>query len=175
MDFNRIVSESICQQGKVDDIDLALSLCGSLQREAHPSGNFECGYIMHCTGLNLHSSSVNHTVLSDEDDDGIQGAQSKERWSYVKVNMDGVVVGRKVCLVNHSNYCSLARELEDMFGRYSKPKLQLFGEASAFSLVYEDRNGIWKSVGDSPWKDFVDGARRLRISPKNKSFRFRPS
>lgn len=47
-----------------------------------------------------------------------EGIQSKRRWSYVKVNMDGVMVGRKICILDHVDYMSLARRLEDMFGTY---------------------------------------------------------
>lgn len=36
--------------------------------------------------------------------------------SYVKVSMDGVIVGRKLCIVDHMDYLSLALQLEDMFG-----------------------------------------------------------
>lgn len=45
-----------------------------------------------------------------------EGAQSKERWAYVKVNMDGVTVGRKICILDHMGYSTLALQLEDMFG-----------------------------------------------------------
>lgn len=52
-------------------------------------------------------------------DEESEGIQSKQRWSYVKVNMDGVVVGRKVCLLEQMDYFTLAFQLEEMFGMYS--------------------------------------------------------
>ncbi|KAE8713515.1 Auxin-responsive protein IAA34 [Hibiscus syriacus] len=51
-------------------------------------------------------------------DDEAEGVQSKERWAYVKVNMDGVMVGRKVCMLDQGGYLGLARQLEDMFGKF---------------------------------------------------------
>lgn len=46
-------------------------------------------------------------------------AQNKKTWTYVKVNMDGVIVGRKICILYHDGYSSLALQLEDMFGNKS--------------------------------------------------------
>lgn len=42
--------------------------------------------------------------------------RSKHRSDFVKVNMDGVLIGRKICVLDHSSYLSLANQLEDMFG-----------------------------------------------------------
>lgn len=39
----------------------------------------------------------------------------KKTSSYVKVNMDGIPIGRKVDLAAHSCYETLARALDDMF------------------------------------------------------------
>lgn len=64
------------------------------------------------------SSNMGCPAISEEDDDETQGVQSKERWSYVKVNMDGVIIGRKVCIFDHTDYSSLALELEHMFGMF---------------------------------------------------------
>jgi auxin-responsive protein IAA len=32
--------------------------------------------------------------------------------------MDGVVVGRKICILDHGSFSSLALQLEEMFGGY---------------------------------------------------------
>nr|XP_043606785.1 auxin-responsive protein IAA32-like [Erigeron canadensis] len=82
---------------------------------------------------------------------------------FVKVNMDGVLIGRKICVVNHSSYLSLATQLEEMFGKQSVCGLRLFQSGSEFSLWYKDRDGQWRMVGDVPWKEFVDGVKRIRI------------
>lgn len=55
--------------------------------------------------------------IGNYDDEG-EGAQSKESWGYVKVNMDGIVVGRKICILEQSGYSSLAIQLEDRFGMF---------------------------------------------------------
>ncbi|KAJ8616776.1 hypothetical protein MRB53_036148 [Persea americana] len=86
--------------------------------------------------------------------------------SFVKVNMDGVPIGRKVDLNAHVSYETLAQALEDMFHRPSaircsghqddmiidarKPS-KLLDSSSEFVLTYEDREGDWMLVGDVPW------------------------
>lgn len=82
----------------------------------------EYGELMGWTQVNPHqkNSNIGRPATSSEDDDEVQGVQSKERWSYVKVNMDGVVIGRKVCIFDHADYSSLALELEHMFGVFYK-------------------------------------------------------
>lgn len=62
----------------------------------------------------------------DHCDEEAEAVQSKERWAYVKVNMDGVMVGRKVCVLDYGGYPTLAHQLEDMFGRYRKKTDNLY-------------------------------------------------
>lgn len=45
------------------------------------------------------------------------GEESRGKLAYVKVNMDGSVVGRKVCVLNHGSYSTLALQLDNMFGK----------------------------------------------------------
>ncbi|KAG6396595.1 hypothetical protein SASPL_142748 [Salvia splendens] len=104
-----------------------------------------------------------------------EGIESKQRWSYVKVNMDGVVVGRKVCLLHNMDYLSLALQLEDMFGKQSMSGLRLFQSDSPFSLFYKDENEQWRKVGDVPWKEFVEGVKRLRIACEDETARISSS
>ncbi|KAK8510984.1 hypothetical protein V6N13_091223 [Hibiscus sabdariffa] len=90
---------------------------------------------------------------------------------FVKVNMDGIPIGRKVDLNAHSSYESLAQALEDMFLRSAnsleKEPLtmasKLLDGSSEFVLTYEDKEGDWMLVGDVPWRMFVRSVRRLRI------------
>ncbi|XP_038680537.1 auxin-responsive protein IAA32 [Tripterygium wilfordii] len=107
--------------------------------------------------------------IADDCNDETEGVQSKERWAYVKVNMDGVVVGRKVCMVDHGSYSSLVHQLEEMFGTQSISGLRLFHAGSEFSLVYKDREENWKNVGDVPWKEFVERVTRLWIARKTEA------
>ncbi|MCD7454801.1 Iaa32p [Datura stramonium] len=141
-------------------IDLGLSL-RALQPEAYypsPHG----GYDELIDWQHLHPQLRNNNsrgeyptnimeTNNNYDDDETEGIQSKEKFSYVKVNMDGVIVGRKICIVEHSSYSSLAIQLEDMFGKQSMDGLRLFQDGSEFSLFYKDRNDQWRTVGDVPW------------------------
>ncbi|GFP82968.1 auxin-responsive protein iaa13 [Phtheirospermum japonicum] len=99
---------------------------------------------------------------------------------FVKVNVDGVPIGRKVDLNAHSCYETLACALDDMFrpntavgarrstveeqvvARTRQP-LRLLDGSSDFVLTYEDKEGDWMLVGDVPWGMFLNSVRRLRI------------
>ncbi|XP_024008315.1 auxin-responsive protein IAA12 isoform X2 [Eutrema salsugineum] len=89
---------------------------------------------------------------------------------FVKVNMDGVGIGRKVDMRAHSSYENLAQTLEEMFfgmtGTTSREKvkpLRLLDGSSEFVLTYEDKEGDWMLVGDVPWRMFITSVKRLRI------------
>ncbi|KAL5208497.1 hypothetical protein ABZP36_032932 [Zizania latifolia] len=90
---------------------------------------------------------------------------------WVKVNMDGDVIGRKVDLNAHRSYKTLALALELMFTKpsiglctsYSTKSLKLLDNSAEYQLTYEDRDGDWMLVGDVPWEMFVGSVKRLRI------------
>lgn len=90
---------------------------------------------------------------------------------WVKVNMDGDVIGRKVDLNAHHSYKTLASALELMFMKpsislctsSSAKSLKLLDNSSEYQLTYEDRDGDWMLVGDVPWELFVASVKRLRI------------
>ncbi|KAM5563310.1 auxin-responsive protein IAA11 [Rosa sericea] len=114
-------------------------------------------------------------------------ASAKERGRlssslFVKVNMDGSPIGRKVNLTAHSSYEALAQTLEDMFqGPSANAKLirsagqehdimvgettpsKLLDGSFDFALTYEDKEGDWMLVGDVPWGMFLCSVKRLRI------------
>nr|KJB61250.1 hypothetical protein B456_009G348100 [Gossypium raimondii] len=154
-------------------IDLGLSLGTFQPQPYHPSTHlvsFEGRYsdLINWPGQpnSSHQKSSN-AGYSEECQDEAEGVESKERWVYVKVNMDGVMVGRKVCMADHGGYLGLARQLEEMFGRHSLSGLRLFGVESEYWLLYKDDIGEnWRNVGDVPWKEFVERVRRLRICRK---------
>ncbi|XVE77990.1 hypothetical protein DITRI_Ditri13aG0108200 [Diplodiscus trichospermus] len=101
---------------------------------------------------------------------------------FVKVNLDGIPIGRKIDLNGHESYEKLAKTLEDMFLRTS-PSVNLVGSralehggkneitrpsklldgSSDFVLTYEDKDGDWMLVGDVPWEMFLSSVKRLRI------------
>ncbi|KAH7662959.1 AUX/IAA protein [Dioscorea alata] len=91
---------------------------------------------------------------------------------FVKVNMDGDPIGRKVDLNAHNSYATLALALEDMFCKSNNDHdtftdglkaSQMLDGSSGFSLTYEDRDGDWMLVGDVPWGMFLITVKRLRI------------
>ncbi|KAL6522797.1 Iaa13p [Orobanche hederae] len=93
---------------------------------------------------------------------------------FVKVNMDGLPIGRKIDLNAHKSYESLSRMLDEMFvrpaltirgGKEQRILLssKLLDGSSEFVLTYEDREGDWMLVGDVPWGMFVNTVKRLRI------------
>ncbi|XP_052208460.1 auxin-responsive protein IAA13-like isoform X2 [Diospyros lotus] len=100
----------------------------------------------------------------------------KCRLGFVKVNIDGLAIGRKVDLNAHSCYMTLAQALEEMF--FGSPRAmsslcvekeqarnhsKLLDGSSKFVLTYEDKEGDWMLVGDVPWGMFLSTVRRLRI------------
>ncbi|GER43317.1 auxin-responsive protein [Striga asiatica] len=100
-----------------------------------------------------------------------QGANvNKEICRFVKVNMDGLPIGRKLDLNAHSTYQSLAKMLLHMF--FETPLMnqeailqppKLLDGSSEFVLTYEDKEGDWMLVGDVPWRMFLCTVKRLRI------------
>ncbi|KAI3453064.1 hypothetical protein Pfo_009727 [Paulownia fortunei] len=153
-------------------IDLGLSL-RVLQPEAcYPSAheNYEVLVDWHQLHPQLkRTNSLHPRNIKENCDEESEGIQSKQRWTYVKVNMDGVLVGRKICILDHMDYLSLALQLEDMFGKQSISGLRLFQAESPFSLFYKDKDEQWRTVGDVPWKEFVDSVKRLRIACKDEA------
>ncbi|CAN8315878.1 unnamed protein product [Cochlearia groenlandica] len=106
-------------------------------------------------------------------DDETKDLAKKVQVGFVKVNIDGVAIGRKVDLNAHSSYENLANTLEDMFfrndpgaigltGQFIKP-LRLLDGSSEFVLTYEDKEGDWMLVGDVPWRMFITSVKRLRV------------
>ncbi|XP_020224902.1 auxin-responsive protein IAA32 [Cajanus cajan] len=170
--LNSSTLHSVFYQDKQDDgiIDLGLSL-GTVHHEAyHSSANLYDGDLMDWphSNLNIKNSSTMHSRSVPENfDEEIEGVQSNERWAYVKVNMDGVTIGRKISVLDHGGYSSLALQLEDMFGSQSGSGLRLFQSESEYSLFYKDRQDHWRPVGDVPWKEFIECVKRLRIARKN--------
>ncbi|CAH9131111.1 unnamed protein product [Cuscuta epithymum] len=149
-----------------------------------------------CRMNSLANTNNQPKVPSDEQQDGVV-SESKQKTKrkvkhgnckdgsprclgFVKVNMDGIPIGRKVDLNAHTSYKTLAHNLEDMFfksttktmshiwsrGKQQKvvhTKLLDLDGSSEFVLTYEDKDGDWMLVGDVPWGMFLSTVKRLRI------------
>ncbi|KAK8342216.1 hypothetical protein V6Z11_A08G222300 [Gossypium hirsutum] len=116
------------------------------------------------------------------------GNTKLKKSTFVKVNMDGTPIGRKVDLNAHESYEKLAKTLEDMFletapsvnpsgstalqldmlNRMTRHSRLLDG-SSDFVLTYEDKEGDWMLVGDVPWEMFLTSVKRLRIMRKSEA------
>ncbi|XP_042409740.1 auxin-responsive protein IAA6-like [Zingiber officinale] len=99
----------------------------------------------------------------------------------VKINMDGIPIGRKVDLKAYDTYEKLSNAVEDLFlGLFEAQKdisanaIQKDEEAKKaftglmdgsgdYTLVYEDNHGHRMLVGDVPWEMFVSTVKRLRV------------
>ncbi|KAK4482363.1 hypothetical protein RD792_009516 [Penstemon davidsonii] len=114
---------------------------------------------------------------------------AKKKCLFVKVNMDGIPIGRKVDLNAHSCYETLARTLDHMFKRVrislaqlncllillmlgtnvEEKNVRLLDGSSDFVITYEDKEGDWMLVGDVPWEMFLSSVKRLRIMRTNEA------
>ncbi|CAH8268042.1 unnamed protein product [Arabidopsis lyrata] len=75
---------------------------------------------------------------------------------YVKVNMEGVPIGRKIDLLSLNGYHDLITTLD-----YMAEEEEMCSEKSHV-LTYADKEGDWMMVGDVPWEMFLSSVRRLR-------------
>ncbi|XP_076915797.1 auxin-responsive protein IAA32-like [Bidens hawaiensis] len=121
----------------------------------------------------LHPYQSQDDTVDNVVDERNMFQRTKQQSDFVKINMDGVLIGRKICVLDHSSYLSLATQLEDMFGKQSSCSLRLFESGSEYSLWYKDRDEQWRIAGDVPWKEFVDSVTRMRIMLKDDTL-FRP-
>lgn len=93
----------------------------------------------------------------------------------MKINMDGVPIGRKVDLAAYGGYAQLSAAVDKLFrGLLAAQSAAADGEADAaaagemvgggeYTLVYEDDEGDRMLVGDVPWQMFIATAKRLRV------------
>ncbi|KAG2323842.1 hypothetical protein Bca52824_006570 [Brassica carinata] len=124
----------------------------------------ECGSVI---DLGLSLRTIQHEPYHTSGQKCWSNEGGRKKWGYVKVTMDGFVVGRKVCVLDHGGHSTLAHQLEDMFGMQSVTGLRLFERESEFSLVYKDKEGTWRNAEDVSWKELVENVERLRITRRN--------
>ncbi|XP_040380364.1 auxin-responsive protein IAA16-like isoform X2 [Oryza brachyantha] len=133
---------------------------------------------------NLASSSSKPSSQGDRVDDGAGGkaaaaaAVGGQRGHFVKVNVDGVPIGRKVDLAAHGSYGELSAAVDRLFrgllvaarrdpatatGVSCCTGILDGGSGGEYALVYEDDEGDQMLVGDVPWNMFIAAAKRLRV------------
>ncbi|KAK1375982.1 Auxin-responsive protein [Heracleum sosnowskyi] len=105
--------------------------------------------------------------------------QSSQKGFFVKINMDGVPIGRKVNLNAYDSYEKLSCAVDELFrgllaaqtdpSDYSQEEdgeksfTGLLDGSGEYTLVYEDNEGDRMLVGDVPWNMFVSTVKRLRV------------
>ncbi|KAI4325318.1 hypothetical protein MLD38_030730 [Melastoma candidum] len=121
--------------------------------------------------------SVTQNVVSDKAVDWKKttGLPPSPRGMFVKINMEGVPIGRKVDLLSCESYEKLAATVDELFRdlraaqsdpsivESAKPITGLLDGTGEYTLVYEDHEGDRVLIGDVPWKMFVATARRLHV------------
>ncbi|KAM0841605.1 hypothetical protein ACQ4PT_058916 [Festuca glaucescens] len=124
---------------------------------------------------NLASSSASKRPPADPRN----GADDKAGYKglFVKVNMDGIPIGRKVDLKAQGDYGNLSVAVDRLFrdllaaqrdqrscvGENPPSITGLLDGSGEYTLVYEDDEGDQMLVGDVPWDMFIATAKRLRV------------
>ncbi|XP_052183562.1 auxin-responsive protein IAA26-like isoform X2 [Diospyros lotus] len=108
-------------------------------------------------------------------------AESFQKGLFVKINMDGVPIGRKVDLKAFDSYEKLSSAVDELFrgllaaqkdssaggipnGQEGEKGITgLLDGSGEYTLVYEDNEGDRMLVGDVPWHMFVSTVKRLRV------------
>lgn len=124
----------------------------------------------------LASTSKPSIEQQNDGTEDVNKIENSNKGLFVKINMDGIPIGRKVDLNAYDNYEELSLAVDNLFrGLLSaqrdlktvEEKLVLTGlldGSGEYTLVYEDTEGDRMLVGDDvPWNMFVSTAKRLRV------------
>ncbi|XP_068332357.1 auxin-responsive protein IAA28-like isoform X3 [Pyrus communis] len=96
---------------------------------------------------------------------------------FVKINMEGVPIGRKINLKAYDSYEKLSFAIYELFQAQrvccgvekedkkgeTKSKAESLHGNGEYTLLYEDNEGDRMLVGDVPWNMFASTAKRLRV------------
>ncbi|KAL7593842.1 hypothetical protein Lser_V15G33104 [Lactuca serriola] len=85
-------------------------------------------------------------------DDGRRGSGGSKSM-YVKVQMEGDGIARKIDLNLHHSYHTLVHTLAHMFGKCKEE----------VKLTYQDQEGDWLLATDVPWGSFMEAVQRLKL------------
>ncbi|ONK80769.1 uncharacterized protein A4U43_C01F21530 [Asparagus officinalis] len=127
---------------------------------------------------NLASSSSKSNLETPDESLKKTAKPETNKGLFVKINMDGIPIGRKIDLKAYNSYDKLSLAVDELFrgllaaqrdpiatGSLEKEQAitGLLDGSGEFTLVYEDDEGDRMLVGDVPWEMFVSTARRLRV------------
>ncbi|URE47306.1 AUX/IAA family [Musa troglodytarum] len=132
---------------------------------------------MNLAGTAAKASAESHNGSSE----GAKKLENDRKSLFVKINVDGIPIGRKVDLKAYDSYDKLSLAVDELFRglmaaqvdplapstrKNSEEKDVLVGlldGSGEYTLVYEDDEGDRMLVGDVPWDMFVSMAKRLRV------------
>nr|XP_010915232.1 auxin-responsive protein IAA6 isoform X1 [Elaeis guineensis]XP_019702631.1 auxin-responsive protein IAA6 isoform X1 [Elaeis guineensis] len=131
---------------------------------------------------NLASSSSKPTFQSQNGNSETRPKlENCRKGLFVKINMDGIPIGRKIDLKAYDGYEKLSSAVEELFqgllaaqrdpstaetqkdAEERKAFTGLLDGTGEYTLVYEDNEGDRMLVGDVPWDMFVSAVKRLRV------------
>ncbi|XP_050233839.1 auxin-responsive protein IAA26-like [Mercurialis annua] len=135
---------------------------------------------------NLATSSSSKSAAIDPQNESLKTKVDSEKHAveackkgmFVKINMDGVPIGRKVDLKAYDSYEKLSVAVDELFrdllaaqrdssaGSKQEDEKAITGVldgSGEYTLVYEDNEGDRMLVGDVPWHMFVSTVKRLRV------------
>ncbi|XP_062021561.1 auxin-responsive protein IAA2-like [Rosa rugosa] len=109
-----------------------------------------------------------------EESKGKSAESSTKEHMFVKINMEGVPIGRKVNLKAYDSYEKLSSAIDHLFQGLlaaqrdhsaveKENKEETKAISDSYTLLYEDNEGDRMLVGDVPWNMFVSTAKRLRV------------
>ncbi|XP_044464723.1 auxin-responsive protein IAA28-like isoform X2 [Mangifera indica] len=125
--------------------------------------------------LSKPASKIPNEILKDA-----KSESSKDNF-FVKINMEGVPIGRKINLGAYNSYEELSFAIDELFkgllaaqrvppasGNENKSKnLELItstvAKSDEYTLVYEDNEGDRMLVGDVPWHMFISTVKKLLV------------
>lgn len=126
---------------------------------------------------NLATSSKPSLESEKDGSEAAPKAENGKKGLFVKINMDGIPIGRKLDLRAYDSYEKLPSAVDQLFcgliaaqrGSHtsgSRSNVELAGlldGTGEYTLVYEDDEGDRMLVGDVPWQMFVSTVKRLRV------------
>ncbi|GLT25490.1 hypothetical protein SLA2020_006140 [Shorea laevis] len=128
---------------------------------------------------NLTGSSLSKLASESPKEESVRKLEKNQ---FVKINMEGIPIGRKVNLKAYNSYEELSIAIDRLFSgllavqrnssstqngskieESSKTSEESLAGSEEYTLVYEDEEGDRILVGDVPWEMFVSSATRLLV------------
>ncbi|KAL0905566.1 hypothetical protein M5K25_023997 [Dendrobium thyrsiflorum] len=130
--------------------------------------------------ISITSNKQSNEFKNGAQDNGLK-VETCKKGLFVKINMDGIPIGRKVDLNAYDSYQKLSSVVGELFSGLLAAQRDptasateisenermaftgLLDGSGEYTLVYEDNEGDRMMVGDVPWDMFVSTAKRLRV------------